>query len=201
MDLFSAPEESQNLLPSDGEVIYHGIALETEKANAAYQYLRSEVAWRPDEARIFGKHYITGREVAWYGDQPYSYKYSGVMKEALPWNAGLVKLKRITEKVTKHTYNSCLLNLYHDGSQGMAWHSDGEKMLEPQGAIASFSFGAERIFQFKHKESKQIVKVLLQHGSLLVMKGTCQQHWLHRLPPSKKITRPRISLTFRTILT
>jgi alkylated DNA repair dioxygenase AlkB len=81
----------------------------------------------------------------------------------------------------------------------MAWHSDGEADLKEQGAIASLSFGAERKFAFKHKLSKEVIPLQLKPGSLLVMKGTTQQHWLHRLPPTKKVSEPRINLTFRTI--
>ena len=94
---------------------------------------------------------------------------------------------------------SCLLNLYHDGNEGMAWHSDGEKDLKKYGAIASLSLGAERKFSFKHKSTKQTLSLWLEKGSLLVMKGSTQENWLHRLPPTKKIKTPRINLTFRTI--
>jgi alkylated DNA repair dioxygenase AlkB len=106
----------------------------------------------------------------------------------------------VAERLTGETYNSCLLNLYHNGSEGMAWHSDGEKDLKKDGAIASLSFGAERKFAFKHKAMGNRVDVLLEHGSLLVMKGTTQRFWLHRLPPTKKINSSRVNLTFRTIV-
>ena len=108
-------------------------------------------------------------------------------------------LKAKVEQKTGEKYNSCLLNLYHDGSEGMAWHSDGEKDLQRNGAIASLSFGALRKFAFKHKNTKEVVSLNLKAGSLLVMKGETQQHWLHRLPPTKKVQSPRINLTFRTI--
>ena len=104
------------------------------------------------------------------------------------------------EQQSGETYNSCLLNLYHSGDEGMAWHSDAEKDLKQHGAIGSVSFGAERKFMFKHKETKETVSVVLQHGSLLVMKDTTQSHWLHRLPPTKLVSKPRINLTFRTIV-
>src|SRR5690606_10728560 len=103
-------------------------------------------------------------------------------KRALEWNKDLLRLKLIVEKATGETFNSCLLNLYHDGTEGMAWHSDGEKDLLKNGAIASLSFGVERKFAFKHKETKEIVSFQLEHGSLLVMKDETQQNWFHRLP-------------------
>jgi len=116
------------------------------------------------------------------------------------WTPELLELKAIAEQRTGETYNSCLLNLYHTGEEGMAWHSDGEKDLKKDGAIASLSFGAERKFAFKHKRTGETVSIVLEHGSLLVMKGTTQTHWLHRLPPTKKIHSPRVNLTFRTII-
>ena len=108
-------------------------------------------------------------------------------------------MKELIEQKTGEAYNSCLLNLYHDGSEGMAWHSDGEKELKKRGAIASLSLGAMRKFSFKHKTTKNVVSLDLKPGSLLVMKGETQQHWLHRLPPTKKVQEARINLTFRTI--
>ena len=149
---------------------------------------------------MFGKTIITKRKVAWYGDQPYEYTYSHVTKSALPWTPALQRIKNKVEEVSCDTYNSCLLNLYHDGSEGMSWHSDDEKELKPEGAIASVSLGAERKFVLKHKQSAEKVEVFLHHGSLLVMKGETQTHWVHRLPPTKKVNTPRINLTFRTII-
>jgi alkylated DNA repair dioxygenase AlkB len=138
--------------------------------------------------------------VAWYGDSDYGYKYSGIVRQALSWTAQLMELKRLTEGLTGVGYNSCLLNLYHDGEEGMAWHSDDEKELEPGGAIASLSFGAGRRFLFRHKETRQVVEVFLPSGSLLVMKGATQQRWLHSLPKMKRVTMPRVNLTFRTMM-
>ncbi len=158
------------------------------------------MAWKNDEAHIFGKHIITKRKVAWYGQQQFSYTYSHATKTALPFTRALLDLKKLVEEKTQATYNSCLANLYHNGSEGMAWHSDGEKDLKENGAIASLTLGAERKFAFKHKTTKETVAMTLEHGSLLVMKGVTQKHWLHRLPPTTKIHTPRVNLTFRTIV-
>lgn len=193
-------DTSLNFLPFDGIAEYHGKIVTDADATRYYDYLLNGVEWRNDEAIIYGKHYVTKRKVAWYGDRPYSYNYSNTTKFALPWTDELRRLKALAERLSNDTYNSCLLNLYHTGEEGMAWHSDGEKTLKKDGAIASFSFGAERKFAFKHKATGQVVSCVLEHGSLLVMKGTCQAHWLHRLPPTKKVTRARINLTFRTIV-
>ena len=198
MDLFNT-ESSSNILPYDGEVIYYGQIINSEKAQHYYNQLLKNIKWENDKAIIFGKLIITKRKVAWYADKPFEYTYSKTTKLALPWTQELLELKKIVEAESGETFNSCLLNLYHDGSEGMAWHSDGEKALKKDGAIGSLSFGAERKFSFKHKKTKQSVSVVLEKGSLLVMKGTTQTNWLHRLPPTKKVKTPRVNLTFRTI--
>lgn len=193
-------EKIDNLLPHDGVVSYHGKIFDLKEAGKYLDYLLHKIEWKNDEAVIFGKHIITKRKAAWYGDLAYLYTYSNTAKQALTWTNELLELKKITEEITGATFNSCLLNLYHNGDEGMAWHSDNEKTLGSNTAIASLSFGAERKFSFKHKKTKETVSLLLEHGSLLVMKDATQTNWLHRLPKSVKIKEPRINLTFRTII-
>ena len=201
MKLFDLEYDSNiNLLPKEGTVNYYGMVFNQLEATNFYNRLLSDIEWKNDEAIIFGKKIITKRKVAWYGEKEFNYTYSKTTKQALPWTADLLKLKSIIEDKTGEQFNSCLLNLYHSGDEGMAWHSDGEKDLKKNGAIGSVSFGAERKFAFKHKETKEKVELVLEHGSLLVMKGTTQTHWLHRLPPTKRISNPRINLTFRMII-
>ena len=199
MDLFNT-DTIINLLPADGIVLYYGKVFAQQQAQHYLERLLNTIEWRNDEAVIFGKHIVTKRKVAWYGDKNYDYTYSNTTKEALLWTDELIELKTLTEKLTGATYNSCLLNLYHNGNEGMAWHSDGEKMLAKNGSIASLSFGAERKFSFKHKVNKQTHSLILEHGSLLEMKGETQTNWLHRLPPTKTTQKPRVNLTFRTIV-
>jgi len=198
MDLFSS-EKIQNILPFDGITNYHGKILNKTQCDFYYNSLLENINWKNDEAIIFGKLIVTKRKVAWYGDSEYDYTYSKITKKANLWTKELLVLKEIVEKESNETYNSCLLNLYQSGEEGMAYHSDGEKMLKKNGAIASLSLGAERKFSFKHKKNKQRIDVFLENGSLLVMKEGTQTNWLHRLPPTKKVNSPRINLTFRTI--
>lgn len=198
MDLFNT-NRIINILPYDGITNYHGKILTAKQSAFFYEVLMKSIEWKNDEALIFGKLIKTKRKVAWYGETQFSYTYSKITKQALPWTKELLELKEIIETTSEEKYNSCLLNLYHSGEEGMAWHSDGEKMLKKNGAIASLSLGAERKFSFKHKESKQKIDILLEKGSLLIMKEGTQKNWLHRLPPTKKVKRPRINLTFRTI--
>lgn len=201
IDLFNfETDKDRNLLPKDGTVNYFGKVFSEEEANRYYEILLNTIHWKNDEAMIFGKKIITKRKVAWYGDREFEYTYSKITKKAHLWTPELLQLKKQIEEKSGETFNSCLLNLYHSGDEGMAWHSDAEKDLKKNGAIASVSFGAERKFSFKHKETKETVSINLKHGSLLIMKGTTQSYWLHRLPPTKKIHSPRINLTFRSIV-
>ncbi|MGN6341168.1 MAG: alpha-ketoglutarate-dependent dioxygenase AlkB family protein [Flavisolibacter sp.] len=201
MDLFEdVIDKTKNRLSHDGTVNYYGKLFSREEANSYFDTLMNTIDWRNDEAVIFGKKVITKRKVAWYGEKRFQYTYSNITKYALPWTKELLALKRVIENETGETFNSCLLNLYHNGEEGMAWHSDGEADLKKDGAIGSLSLGAERKFTFKHKTTKERIEMMLEHGSLLVMKDATQTFWLHRLPPTKRITTPRINLTFRTII-
>jgi alkylated DNA repair dioxygenase AlkB len=198
MTLF-AEDRVNNLLPKDGVVNYYGKVLASREANQNFDLLMQNILWENDEVVIFCKHIITKRKVAWYGDSDYMYTYSNTTKQALTWTKELSELKQIVEELAGAKFNSCLLNLYHNGDEGMGWHSDDEKSLGKNNTIASLSLGAERKFLFKHKQTKQIVSLVLEHGSLLIMKDTTQANWLHSLPKSKNVTQPRINLTFRTI--
>lgn len=200
MDLFNNElSSSKNVLPKDGVVNYYGKIFTNQEADSYFNCLIDTIEWENDQAIIYGKRIITKRKVAWYGDIDFEYTYSKITKRALPWTTDLLALKLLAEKTTGEKFNSCLLNLYHSGDEGMAWHSDAEKKLKKNGAIGSLSFGSERKFAFKHKETKETISLILEHGSLLVMKGSTQTNWLHRLPPTKLITKPRVNLTFRTI--
>ena len=199
MNLFENDIE-KNWLPKDGTVNYFAKIFNQNEADYFTEKLLTNIEWRNDEAIIFGKKIITKRKVAWYGEKEFEYTYSKITKHALIWTTELLELKKKVEEKTGESFNSCLLNLYHSGNEGMAWHSDNEKNLKSNGSIASLSFGATRKFSFKHKKSKEKVSVFLEHGSLLVRKGETQRHWLHMLPTSKKIFGPRVNLTFRTII-
>jgi len=201
MELFTAPKDpNKNRLPYDGEVFYYGKVFDEKAAASLFDALSEEIAWEHDQLLMFGKPITTKRKVAWYGSQPFKYTYSHSLKTALPFTPTLLSIKEKVESVSAETFNSCLLNLYHTGKEGMGWHSDDEPELKKNGAIASISFGASRSFDFKHKATKEKVRLTLENGSLLIMKGATQQHWLHQLPATKKVRSARVNLTFRTII-
>lgn len=188
-----------NILPYDGETYYYGKIFNQNDSDYFHKNLMKNIDWKNDEAIIFGKKIITKRKYAWYGNDNYSYTYSKRTRVASKWSPILLEIKEIIESQTNEIYNSCLLNLYHNGSEGMAYHSDAEKDLVSHATIASLSFGAERKFSFKHKNTKERISLNLEDGSLLTMKGETQDHWLHSIPTTKRVNEPRINLTFRKI--
>lgn len=193
-------DDSKNLLPFNGEVFYHPCLISPQQSDLFFQSFLKSISWKQDEIKLFGKLILTKRKVAWYGDDFLKYTYSGFTKTAIPWTPELLQLKQLVEDQCKISFNSCLLNYYHDGQEGMAWHSDDEPELEKNGMIASVSLGASRKFVFKHKQKLQKANLVLEDGSLLIMTGETQQFWLHSLPVSKKVVAPRINLTFRKIV-
>jgi len=200
MDIFgNILNQPINLINNGGMVDYYGNLMNDAQADIYFARLLESIAWKNDRAVFNGKETITKRKVAWYGEKPYNYTYSNTTKKALFWTQELLDLKAMAEEKTNESYNSCLLNLYHNGTEGMAWHSDAEKDLKRNAAICSLSLGAERKFSFKNKHTKEVVSLVLKHGSCLVMKGATQKNWLHRLPPTSIPTNARINLTFRTI--
>lgn len=197
---FDAFDNHMNLLPYDGELIYVDNCLEVKNAYYFFEKLLNTIRWEHDEFHMYGKKVISKRKVAWYGSKEFDYGYSGIHRKAKPWTKELSELKEIVENESSDTFNSCLLNLYHNGSEGMGWHSDNEKELKRGATIASLSLGSPRKFSCKHIKTKETVSLTLQHGSLLLMRDKIQEHWLHQLPKTKKSNDPRINLTFRTIV-
>lgn len=201
LDLFSdLPYQQTNLLPYDGIVDDYGRILNEQEADHYLNLLLNSVQWEHDKVSIMGKIITTQRQVAWFGDQLFKYTYSGVVHHARLWVPELIDLKKRVENIVQTQFNSCLLNLYEDGSQGMAWHSDDEDALGRNTVIASLSLGATRKFVLKHKRNNEKVELNLPHGQLIVMRGDTQHHWLHAIMKSTKVTEPRINLTFRTFI-
>ena len=191
---------NNNLLPFDGEAYYYDAVIPSSLVEHYFQGLHDEIEWKHDEVIMFGKRIVTKRKVAWYGSKDFAYVYSNISRVALPFTGMLIDLKKMAETVSGESFNSCLLNLYHDGNEGMGWHSDDENTIVKNSAIASLSFGAERKFCFRHKQTKESISLKLGSGSLLLMKGFTQTYWHHALPKTSTIFSPRINLTFRTMI-
>ena len=188
------------LLEKDGRAEYFNHFYDADESDHLYKSLLDSLPWEEDEIKMFGKLVKTARKVVWVGDLECAYTYSGVQKTPQAWTNELLQMKHKLEQFTGHTYNSCLLNLYHSGAEGMGWHSDDEKELDATTPIASVSLGTQRKFAFRHKKDKSTSSVFLENGSLLIMHHPIQEHWHHSLLKTKTDTGPRINLTFRKIL-
>lgn len=185
----------------DADVSYYPTFFPSQTADSLLEGLIDTLAWEQKPIMMFGKRLMQPRLVAWYGDPGISYTYSGLRLQALPWTAPLLEIKEKVEEETSQVFNSVLCNLYRNGQDSMGWHSDDEAELGEHPCIASVSLGEERSFHLKHKTRNELAstKVLLAHGSLLLMKGETQRHYKHQLPKSRKQLAPRINLTFRFI--
>ena len=192
--------DSQNILPYDGEVYYEKCIWDKPNAENLLREMQQHLHWQHDELMMFGKKITTNRKVAWYGDKAFTYTYSRTTKSAIPWHPLLLSIREKTETVTNASFNACLCNFYHHGNEGMTWHSDDDKEFGLNPTIASLSFGAERTFSFRHKITKEVISIILESGSVLLMKSNTQTHWVHSLPKSAKIKDPRINLTFRWVV-
>ncbi|MBX2939563.1 MAG: alpha-ketoglutarate-dependent dioxygenase AlkB [Ferruginibacter sp.] len=190
----------KNLLHTDGEVYYYGVVWDEDTAQRYFDILLKEIEWKQDVVKLYGKEWVTQRKTAWYGDNGIAYTYGKVNRVALEWTHTLLRLKEATEKITGSSYNSCLLNLYHHGNEGMGWHSDDEPEMKANASIASLSLGAARRFDFRHRITGETISMMLEQGSLLEMKGSTQRYWKHQIPKTAKVLEPRINLTFRTVV-
>ena len=188
-------------MPSTEQLQYHPLLFDPKEQSLLMNALQEEIPWKQEHIKLFGKTHPTPRLTAWHGDTHCVYKYSGVVNQPFPWTPSLITIKTRIESLSNGaTFNCVLLNFYRDGSDKMGWHSDDEKELGPNPSIASVSFGATRRFDFKHKtEANNKFSIHLESGSLLLMQGDIQHHWLHQIPAQKRIQEPRINLTFRYI--
>jgi len=199
MNLFSDPA-SINLNLKHGEFIYHPNFINTKKANVLFDILYKEIKWQQDSICVYGKTYPQPRLTHLFGNNNKTYKYSNITMIPTGFPEEILNIKNLIDHLTNLKFTTCLANLYRDGNDSNGWHSDNEKELGPDPIIASVSLGAERWFHLKHKTYKTLKKkILLENGSLLLMKEGSQMNWLHQIPKTKKVVGPRINLTFRII--
>lgn len=191
--------QSENLASRDGEVFLIESFIAHDEVSNIEQRLAHGLAWDEQFIRMFGKPVKVPRLTCWYGDPGAIYSYSGTRNIPLHWQPLLLSLKRSIELFSKHPFNSVLGNYYRNGNDSMGWHADKEKELGRNPFIASLSLGATRLFMLQHNKSKEIIKLDLSPGSLLLMGGALQHHWRHCLPKTKADNGERINLTFRNV--
>ena len=202
MDLFSQEDATVEIFNViDGEILFIRNFLSPADAKKYYDAIYKTINWKQEQISFYGKTFPVPRKTAWYGNEGLNYSYSGIKCFPETWTEELLKIKAAIEKFTPpEDFTSVLLNLYNDGNDKMGWHADDEKELGINPTIASLSIGETRRFDLKHKQNKELhYKFELTSGSLLIMRGALQHHWVHQIPVQKKVKNSRINLTFRTI--
>ncbi|MDE0599807.1 MAG: alkylated DNA repair dioxygenase AlkB [Dokdonia donghaensis] len=198
MSLFSS--EPYNLDIPEGDITYYEDFLSKEEALHFYNTVYKETPWQQDDITVFGKTYAQPRLTALYGNNGKPYSYSNITMHPLEFTFALSEIKKRVEAITGIVFSTCLLNLYRDGNDSNGWHSDNEKELGKNPPIASVSLGATRAFKLRYKKDHSInKKLMLDSGSLLLMKGSTQECWQHTVPKTAKQVTPRINLTFRVV--
>lgn len=199
-NIFQLAPDWQPELPG-AKLRYYQRFLSVDRANYYYKNFLETIPWQQEDVKVFGKVYAQPRLTSLHSDSLSSYTYSGLTLQPNPMTKTLFELLKLIQTVCQHDFNCVLLNLYRNGSDSNGWHADNEKELGKYPKIASFSFGADRFFHFKHRKIKeQRYKMELHHGSLLLMEGEMQKYWLHQIPKTKRQLEPRINLTFRKII-
>ncbi len=196
----SLADASVDLALPDGEARLWPSAWEAAEAAVLFEELRHSIEWQQEKIMIFGAPRTVPRLVAWHGDPGACYAYSGTLHEPLPWTEALERVRHRVLNLSGMAFNAVLLNLYRDGRDGMGWHSDDEPELGPAPVIASVSLGATRRFCLRHRRRKDLkLDLALEHGSLLLMAGQTQRHWVHAVPKTARPVGERINLTFRQV--
>ncbi|ALM06563.1 2OG-Fe(II) oxygenase [Sediminicola sp. YIK13] len=197
-NLFTEP---QKLVLPDADITYYPNFLDPMEADTYFEVFKNTVPWQQDKIKIFGKTHAQPRLTALYGNNSKPYSYSNITMQPHDFTVELLDIKERIEVLSKNSFTTCLLNLYRDGKDSNGWHADNEKELGENPVIASITLGQERYFHLKHRQHKELKhKLLLEHGSLLLMKGTTQHHWLHQIPKTAKPVSERINLTYRVII-
>lgn len=199
MNLLFSKEPLHFLLP-DADIAYYPNFFDSNRANELFEKLKNEIPWQQDNITVFGKTHPQPRLTSLFGNEGKPYSYSNIVMQPNAWNPLVLFIKNEIEEICNENFTTVLLNYYRDGKDSNGWHADNEKELGRNPVIASISFGAERFFHLQHNTIKeQKLKINLEHGSLLIMKGTTQHFWKHQIPKTAKEIGPRINLTFRII--
>tara|TARA_Y100000739_G_C20439843_1_gene387303 strand:+ start:81 stop:737 length:657 start_codon:yes stop_codon:yes gene_type:complete len=176
--------------------------LGSSEASSCFEALRNRIDWQTPRVFVYGRWVDSPRESAWYGDSRAVYRYSGTVNQPSPWLPELDDLRERLNQFCSSSFNSVLANHYRSGKDSMGWHSDNEKELGADPVIASISLGGARRFLLQHRRRKDlpIHEIIMENGSLLVMRDGSQQAWRHSVPKTRLTVAPRINLTYRHVL-
>jgi len=186
----------------DGQVCLLHSFLPERDAWKLFDTLRDSVDWRQDEILTFGRRVRIPRLHRWMSEPGHTYAWSGIVMDSIHWSPEVVEVRNRLNTLLGANFNGVLLNLYRDGEDCVGWHSDNEAIFGAQPTIASVSLGEERDFLLRHKTRRDldVLRISLEHGSVLLMSGVTQTHWLHSLPRRSRVKSMRINLTFRQLI-
>jgi alkylated DNA repair dioxygenase AlkB len=173
--------------------------IEATEADRLLAALRDELAWEHREIVLFGRRVLQPRLIAWAGSL--GYRYSGqTLEPRAPTPTTAALMARVVEH-TRVPFNHVLVNRYRDGTDSIGLHADDEPELGLDPIVATMSLGATRRFVLKPRLARGGPgrSLDVDHGSLLVMGGTCQRHYVHGVPRQSNVAGERISLTFRRL--
>lgn len=198
MDLFDHQVIPLELTPErDSAITFWPNWLPAADADNLLRKSIESIDWRADIIRIVGKQIQIPRLQQWFGQPGTSYTYSNICMQAVSFPDWIDSLRIAVEEQTGSAFNRALVNYYRDGSDSVDWHADDEPELGPEPVIASLSLGVERVFQLRHRLTKQRISISLPHGSLLMMGAGIQGYWQHRIAKVANLQEPRVNFTFR----
>jgi alkylated DNA repair dioxygenase AlkB len=201
-NLFNQPEtlNSQVIKLDGAELLYIPQFYDKLKSDMYFQQIISNVEWKQDFIKMYGRELPLPRLSAWYGDSNKPYTYSGITLKPKTWTPELTEIKTEIEKQAGVNFTSVLINRYRDGQDYVGWHTDAEKELGENPTIGSINFGATRKFQLRRIDNhKEKIELELKHGTLLIMRGETQLYWQHQVPKTNRPIGERLNLTFRVI--
>ena len=189
----------QKIILKDGSLTYFPSFLNSDELIYYQKYLTEEIQFEQGEITLFGKKHLIPRLESFHAKQSKTYSYSGKLIHAKPFTEELNELCERIENAVYSKFNCVLINYYRNGMDSNGWHADNEKELGENPVIASLSIGATRRFDLKHQFESEKFSILLHSGDLLMMDNQIQNFYKHQIAKSKKISEPRINLTFRWI--
>lgn len=179
------------------QALYVPRFLSNGRADELLAVTLASAGWQRERVTVFGRTFTARRLSACYGDPTASYRYSGLVRRALPWTGYLQTLAADVAAAVGWRFNFVLINRFRDGGDRLGWHADDESDLGTRPVIASVSVGAERVFRMRSRGGGSSVGRVLEHGSLVVMWGDSQRDFQHAVPPTARPVGERLNFTFR----
>ena len=148
---------------------------------------------------VYGRECRQRRDVGFFSNVSFGYKFSGQIAKAIPVPPELTCLIDYVNRQFGSAYNGVLVNRYVDGTNNIGYHSDSEVDLDIVAGVVAISVGVARKFRIKDKKTDTTVyehrtgtyEALQMHGA------DFQKYYTHGIPQEKRVRGVRYSFTFR----